>query len=333
MGDLGVSGSLSALGASAAPPRRLGSLALLTATGAALFLGALLFVWWLGPALLTRHPAAGLSPAERLKATNDVRTTLVGTLVGLAAIGTVAFAAVNARINQRALQETLAANRAAQEAQRVSHDLERESQITDLYVKAVDQLGSQASLDVRLGAIYALGRIAEDSARDRETVIDILTSFIRVNADKRKGPPLDFSRADDFVRESAPDVVAAVQLVGRLPRVPVPGREVRRLDLRRIRVQGADLQEANLRGARLNGAELVQCNLSHADLGDARLSDADIRYSDLRHAKLTGAYLDDANLLDAQFNGACLRDAKLHGARYGREQFTAEQLAEAVEGD
>lgn len=44
-------------------------------------------VLWPLPALLTRHPSQGLSPAERLKATNDVRGTLVQALAGLALLG------------------------------------------------------------------------------------------------------------------------------------------------------------------------------------------------------------------------------------------------------
>jgi hypothetical protein len=42
--------------------------------------------------------------------------------------------------------------------------LSREGQVTDRYTKAIDQLGS-GKLDVRIGGIYALERIARDSAK------------------------------------------------------------------------------------------------------------------------------------------------------------------------
>jgi hypothetical protein len=56
--------------------------------------------------------------------------------------------------------------------------LSREGQVTDRYTKAIEQLGSE-KLDVRIGGIYALERIARDSARDHPTVMEVLTAFIR----------------------------------------------------------------------------------------------------------------------------------------------------------
>ena len=52
--------------------------------------------------------------------------------------------------------------------------LSREGQVTDRYTKAIEQLGSD-KLDVRVGGIYALERIARDSARDRPVVMEVLT--------------------------------------------------------------------------------------------------------------------------------------------------------------
>jgi hypothetical protein len=42
--------------------------------------------------------------------------------------------------------------------------LSREGQVTERYTKAIEQLGSD-KLDVRIGGIYALERVARDSAR------------------------------------------------------------------------------------------------------------------------------------------------------------------------
>ena len=55
--------------------------------------------------------------------------------------------------------------------------LSREGQVTDRYTKAIEQLGSDR-LEVRIGGIYALERIARDSARDHPAVIEVLTAFI-----------------------------------------------------------------------------------------------------------------------------------------------------------
>ena len=54
--------------------------------GAAL-VGVLVFVFVVAPSLLIGPPPKGLSAADELKARNDVRTTLVQALAGLAVAG------------------------------------------------------------------------------------------------------------------------------------------------------------------------------------------------------------------------------------------------------
>jgi hypothetical protein len=48
---------------------------------------------------------------------------------------------------------------------RRTFELTEEGQVTDRYTKAIEQLGSD-KLDVRIGGIYALERVALDSPRD-----------------------------------------------------------------------------------------------------------------------------------------------------------------------
>lgn len=59
---------------------------------------------------------------------------------------------------------------------RVSDD----TQLTERFTRAIDQLGNDKAA-IRLGAIYALERIAKDSDRDTETVIEILSSYVKHN--------------------------------------------------------------------------------------------------------------------------------------------------------
>jgi hypothetical protein len=62
--------------------------------------------------------------------------------------------------------------------------LSREGQVADRYTKAIEQLGSD-KLDVRIGGIYALERIARDSKKDHPTVMGVLTAFIREHSKSR----------------------------------------------------------------------------------------------------------------------------------------------------
>jgi hypothetical protein len=53
--------------------------------------------------------------------------------------------------------------------------------ITDRLTHAIDQLGND-KVDVRIGGIYALERLAKDSASDWPAIGEILAAFIRAHA-------------------------------------------------------------------------------------------------------------------------------------------------------
>ena len=140
--------------------------------------------------------------------------------------------------------------------------LSGEGQVTDRYTKAIEQLGSK-ELDVRIGGIYALDRVARDSARDHPTVMEVLTAFIREHSPALEQPADPRSEVQE--RFTRPDVQAAVSVVGR--------RDVKR-DIRPIHLDHADLSGADLTHARLNGAHLRFADLTAADLNGADLNGA-----------------------------------------------------------
>jgi hypothetical protein len=57
-------------------------------------------------------------------------------------------------------------------------DADRQRRITESFAKAVEQLGSN-KLEMRLGGIYALGRISKESLDDYWTIMKNLTAFVR----------------------------------------------------------------------------------------------------------------------------------------------------------
>ena len=121
-------------------------------------------------------------------------------------------------------------------------NLSREGRVTDRYTKAIEQLGSK-ELDVRIGGIYALERIARDSAKDHPAVMEVLAAFIREHS-REQWPPPDPDNPDQL-RLTRPDVQAAATVAGR--------RNAKR-DIRPIDLTRADLTRADLTGARLNDA-------------------------------------------------------------------------------
>src|SRR5215471_13288043 len=125
---------------------------------------------------------------------NQVRTTLLQGLGGVALL-------VGAYFTWRQLRIT------------------REGQITERFTRAIDQLGHD-HLDVRLGGIYALERIARDSPADRATIGEVLTAFIRSHAPwppSLPGQYLETAPIDQVpkLQTRAADVQASLWVLGR----------------------------------------------------------------------------------------------------------------------
>jgi hypothetical protein len=214
--------------------------------------------------------------------------------------------------------------------------LAEQGQITERFTRAIDQLGS-AHLDVRLGGLYALERIARDSPNDRATIGEVLTAYIRGHAPwpprLEDQPPIEAAiETVAFLRLRAPDVQAALTVLGRghfadpdpdAPQLDLADTDLRRsylsrADLRRARLYGADLRRArfddtDLRGTTLIRAYLQEAHLLGANLQDAVLHHADLRDADLTDANLAGADLRHANLQGTKLDGVDLRGARLDG--------------------
>ena len=167
-------------------------------------------------------------------------------------------------------------------------------------------LGSDR-LEIRLGGIYALERIAVDSERDHRTVVEVLGAFVR----EQRSQPAPPNNA-----ETATDVEAAVTVLGRLP----DRFDTSRANLASVYLATANLRRANLRRANLREADLLEANLLLADLVGAILQGANLQWAFLHVANLQGADLQRAILRGADLRAADLRGANLQGADLGGVQ-------------
>ena len=154
----------------------------------------------------------------------------------------------------------------------------REGQITERFTRAIDQLGSK-ELEIRLGGIYALERIARDSERDHGPIMEVLTAYVRQHAPLRaiegqeggEDAAVENSEEDSggsrgeskptAVSARAPDIQAIMTVLRRRTRSFGHG-EPEFLDLHETNLSGVNLWKANLSGADLLGADLSGANLS-----------------------------------------------------------------------
>ena len=207
-----------------------------------------------------------------------------------------------------------------------SFALSRAGQLTDRFTKAIEQLG-HAELDVRLGGIYALERIARDSKEDNPQVIEVLTAYVREHAPTNGAGRVEESQGTN-PKKPATDVQAALTVLGR--RTVAHEHDTQpALDLGSTDLRGADLSTANLQRAILTKANLTEANLKGADLRSALVDSANLSGADLGGADLQGAWLSEANLSGANLSTANLQAANLYRANLSRAYVHKADLREA----
>ena len=162
-----------------------------------------------------------------------------------------------------------------------------EKRITELYSKGVEQLGSP-NPTVRLGGLYALERLAEDSPRLRETVVDVVCAYLRSSE----------SEDDSIVR-------AAIQhmLIDHLAFESKFAYHKTYWPIAMIILNGAVLDRFGFMAGKVDTAHFAGCVFK----GDALFLESSIRGADFVGAKFEGS---------ASFAGSRLEKAIFVGAQF-----------------
>jgi hypothetical protein len=158
-----------------------------------------------------------------------------------------------------------------------------DAQTSERFSRSTEQLGSD-SIAMRVGAVYSFARLMRDSEADREAIVEVLSSFVAVQA--AQAPPLS---ANEETRQVPADLSAAMKVLGEsaairpstspsfvLNEVDLSGYTLESFSMPRADLYRADLTGANLAGADLTGTLLIAADLTGADLFGADLTGADL---------------------------------------------------------
>ncbi|WP_179228382.1 pentapeptide repeat-containing protein [Leptolyngbya ohadii] len=222
---------------------------------------------------------------------------------------------------------------ATQEKNKIDTDFAEKRLTMERFTKAVEMLGNKDSIHVRLGGIYSLESIANDSDPKEpdeiyRQVFEVLTAFVRENSpyppkDKKQEGSSEPAQPAEKIEEAVvaedkpqpilplpTDIQAVLTVIKRRKHKNTDWEhfrfDLRKSDLRAALLRYAHLQRIDFRYANLQGIELVSANLQRADLEGANLQRANFRGANLQGAELMGANLQEANLLDANFQRAML---------------------------
>jgi hypothetical protein len=243
-------------------------------------------------------------------------------LAGLVGLGGLYFTWRNLNQTRQTTQRTL--------------ELTERGQITERFTRAIAQLGAtddegKKRMEIRLGGIYALERIARDSEEEHWPIMEVLTAYVRRHArwlleegqEGTEDAAVEKKTEEDSTGESettevaalTPDIQAILTVIRRRTR-SLDHEEPESLDLhetnlREANLVGAHFEVANLTGAHLEGAVLTGAHLEVADLTGAHLEGANLSKTDLIQAQLEGTYGDKYTLLPSDLNPSAHWDGKI----------------------
>src|ERR1017187_4260248 len=166
--------------------------------------------------------------------------------------------------------------------------------ITDLYTKAVEQLGSDKA-PVRLGGLYALERLAQDSPSQRQTIVSVICAYLR----------MPFPTTDS----TAP---------------PAPhGNAVGASAETKVVFGSADNTWQQEKQVRLTAQRILSDHLLHADASQGSAGTAPPRFWPDIRIDLTGATLIDFNFAKCTVGEALFVGATFNGlAQFDQASFT-----------
>jgi Pentapeptide repeats (8 copies) len=216
--------------------------------------------------------------------------------------------AINAERNFQKLQE-----KQAQDAAHAENNLQGllAKNTADRFSKAIEQLGNETSIHVRLGGIFALEQIANTEDKYYWQIIEILTTYVRERSPWSPPPiisedsnPLNLVTVENplNLRPSLKlDIQTAMTILARRKCNYLQGEEFR-LNLRNTYLKGL----LCLPGAKLRGIDFTGSNLSHAvldavDLQQAILDRTNLSSTELQNSILYETSFKEANLWNTQF--------------------------------
>lgn len=174
-------------------------------------------------------------------------------------------------------------------------EIAQRSLLNERYQKGAEMLGSEM-LQVRLGGIYALARLAREYPQEYHTqIMQLFCAFVRIPPERAER-----SASADGEKQATPlgeDAQAVMMAIGKRRSIQIfmERQDQYELDLAYVHLPGAILSGINLCDAILTGSNLTGSNLRDTILTETTLTDADL--SDCKG--LTQRQLDKARAHEA----------------------------------
>lgn len=185
--------------------------------------------------------------------------------------------------------------------------------VTDSFSKAIEQIGHKEE-SVQVGGIYALEHLAFNSKEYQDTVLNILSAYVRQNENikselnvknfiKNEEEWKIIEEKNDWLKSVSSPTQASLTVINRL------------FSLEPKREKNINLSNTNLKQAYFFGTNLLRVNLFLSNLTEANMEEANLQEGYLVGANLTRANLIRANLVEANLIGAYFKESELEGTQ------------------
>ncbi len=229
----------------------------------------------------------------------------------------------------------------------------------DLFTKAVEQLGTtrevreydeearrevyrlEPNIEVRLGAIYALERISQNSERDYISVMETLCAYIRENAPAQRCEEYnstDRNLIDRILALDLPpsDIHGSLKVIGRrnyksgydrvinLSSVNIRNANVKNIKLSKAILNGIHMQEGSFLNADFNQSSLFMAKMNNCYLEKSSFNDAM-----MRETELSGAIISSCDFSNADLTKSNLSNTRLNLSKFDYSNISESDLSEA----
>jgi len=276
------------------------------------FLVVALAMWFFPKYQARRSP--GLTMENYFERENEARKTLAQVGGGLLLVVSLAASTHTLRLQSETLSAT------------------KDGQITDRFTKAIEQLGSldskgEPNIEVRIGAIYALERIARDSERDHWPVMEVLSAYLERNHQESLGQlKLDVGRSLDVVQHLRLDLAAAMTVLGRRTRSFETDDE-------KLTVQLPVLEYQSINDCDFHGDAFLYADFTHSALWNINFNDGHVDSSNFSGVRLSAVSFRRTHFGDAILSGADLSGTHIEGADLRQTIGLTQDQVDAAIGD
>lgn len=196
-------------------------------------------------------------------------------------------------------------------------NIDEQTHFTTLYIKSIELLGAtrlvkkkdddgkvyddtEAAMELRLGAIYALERIARDSWKDHWPIMEVLTAYIRESS------PIT---EDVTLPDITVDIQAILTVIGRRNKKWIKRERAHghRLNLTKSNLtqiefsEGADFSFTDFSQSNIVFAEAIDVDFSHSKFDSAYLSAYELKCCDFKFSFIMRARAFDGIFINCNF--------------------------------